>query len=96
MWTGYRKERIPLPCAILRLIDECGTTICLSFLRRWQAIIKDFDMWRVTQVMNKKVAGYTVYNDETGEYKNCDIDSERTAQDFADFLNGEEGNGNSA
>ena len=47
-------------------------------------------MWRVTQVMNKKVAGYTVFNDETGEYKNCDIDSERVAQDLADYLNGEE------
>lgn len=47
-------------------------------------------MWRVTQVIKRKVASYTVYNDETGEYKNCDIDSERTAQDFADFLNGEE------
>ena len=47
-------------------------------------------MWRVTQVIKRRVASYTVYNDETGEYKNCDIDSERTAQDFADFLNEEE------
>ena len=47
-------------------------------------------MWRVTQVIKRGIASYTVYNDETGEYKNCDIDSERTAQDFADFLNGEE------
>ena len=46
-------------------------------------------MWRVTQVMRKKTASYTVFNDETGEYKNCDIDSERIAQDFADYLNGE-------
>ena len=47
-------------------------------------------MWRVTQVMKKKTATYTVFNDETGEYKNCDIDSERIAQDLADYLNGEE------
>lgn len=42
--------------------------------------------------MNKNVAGYTVFNDETGEYKNCDIDSERIAQELADFLNNEEKN----
>ena len=41
-------------------------------------------------MMKNRTASYTVYNDETGEYKNCDIDSERTAQDFADYLNGEE------
>lgn len=52
-------------------------------------------MWRVTQVMKRKVASYTVYNDETGEYKNCDIDSERTAQELADYLNNEENNGKS-
>ena len=52
-------------------------------------VFKEFYMWRVTQVMKKKTATYTVFNDETGEYKNCDIDSQRIAQELADFLNGE-------